>query len=576
MLDSEGMEPSKKSRGGLRGLFSSSSSSLNKEVRKSNNDSGNTTPQSHRFMLKRRSSRTTSPSPHSSTSSLGSIIKNNKLNGNISGFNGSQDLNERQSERVYQSDAPDGSYDGTEYDSTRSSRVVSYNNTIDTSNGSFNTNEGEVQDSKPQGGTRHVAPEHERSKEVHKKKKSHSRHLSHLSLKRFLKKFKNDSEDHKHKSKHLNILPHHSSALYKKYGTVGKLLGTGASGSVKLVTSKSDPSEIYAVKKFRARMPTENEHDYKVKVKNEFKIGQHLLHENLIHTIELIKESEVGLTEYYIVMEFCPYDFFNLVMSGLMTQEESACYFKQIINGAAYFQESGLAHRDLKLDNCVVTIDGILKLIDFGSAVQFRKEKINETPSDDDIDEKFRLVRARGVVGSDPYLAPEVFEPTNIGYDPRPVDVWSIAIMYCCMILKRFPWKIPKVSDPSYKSFLIESNEADTDKLAGDLNANLHVSSSGETEKKHVTGPQRLLRLLPRQSRFLIEKMLTIDPTKRYTMNDVINDDFYLSIASCRTLEDGSVHKPENHTHHLVTEEELQKINMEKERHKKLKDAGVA
>ena len=51
----------------------------------------------------------------------------------------------------------------------------------------------------------------------------------------------------------------------------------------------------------------------------------------------------------------------------------------------------------------------------------------------------YKLIRARGVVGSDPYLSPEVFEPLGMGYDPRGADVWSIAIIYCCMILKRFP-----------------------------------------------------------------------------------------------------------------------------------------
>ena len=51
---------------------------------------------------------------------------------------------------------------------------------------------------------------------------------------------------------------------------------------------------------------------------------------------------------------------------------------------------------------------GILKLIDFGSAVHFRKEipKGYYITSDDImLAPNYKLIRARGVVGSDPYLS---------------------------------------------------------------------------------------------------------------------------------------------------------------------------
>lgn len=106
-------------------------------------------------------------------------------------------------------------------------------------------------------------------------------------------------------------------------------------------------------------------------------------------------------------MEYCPFDFFNLVMSGLMDTNEIFCYFKQIVDGVSFLHENGLAHRDLKLDNCVVNDHGILKLIDFGSAVQFRKEiKLLHRLSYcwRDIEKNNKLVRARGIVGSEPLL----------------------------------------------------------------------------------------------------------------------------------------------------------------------------
>ena len=126
-------------------------------------------------------------------------------------------------------------------------------------------------------------------------------------------------------------------------------------------------------------------------------------------------------------MEYCDFDLFAIVMSNKMSREEINCCFKQILAGVHYLHSMGLAHRDLKLDNCVIDKRGIVKIIDFGSAVVF-SYPFTKT-----------LIEAQGIVGSDPYLAPEVCVFNK--YDPRPVDVWSVAIIYCCMMLKKFPGK---------------------------------------------------------------------------------------------------------------------------------------
>jgi len=59
-------------------------------------------------------------------------------------------------------------------------------------------------------------------------------------------------------------------------------------------------------------------------------------------------------------------------MTGKMSKAEVTCCFLQILSGVTYLHSSGLAHRDLKLDNVVVSASGIMKIIDFGSAHVFR------------------------------------------------------------------------------------------------------------------------------------------------------------------------------------------------------------
>ncbi|CAE6459497.1 unnamed protein product [Rhizoctonia solani] len=225
--------------------------------------------------------------------------------------------------------------------------------------------------------------------------------------------------------------------LSKKYGKWGKVLGSGAGGTVRLIkASTKNGGAVYAVKEFRPRRQGETEREYQKKVTAEFCVGSTLKHINIIHTVDIV--SDHG--HYYEVMEYAPYDLFSVVMSGRMQRPEIYCVFRQICDAVDYLHGMGLAHRDLKLDNCVMTTDNIVKLIDFGTATVFHYPGRS-------------LTLASGVVGSDPYLAPEVLHAPN--YDPRKTDVWSIAIIFMCMTLRRFPWKIPDPKvDPSYKAFV--------------------------------------------------------------------------------------------------------------------------
>ena len=114
-------------------------------------------------------------------------------------------------------------------------------------------------------------------------------------------------------------------------------------------------------------------------------------------------------------------------MTGKMTEEEIGCCFKQICAGTRYLHEMGVAHRDLKLDNCCVNEFGIIKIIDFGCAVVF-KYPLELDPIEATGNHPTNGQLTSGIVGSDPYLAPEVC--TDIRYLPAPADIWSLAIIY--------------------------------------------------------------------------------------------------------------------------------------------------
>ncbi|ODO10453.1 hypothetical protein I350_01048 [Cryptococcus amylolentus CBS 6273] len=225
--------------------------------------------------------------------------------------------------------------------------------------------------------------------------------------------------------------------LSKKYGKWGKVLGSGAGGTVRLIKGNTkNGNTVYAVKEFRPRRQGESEKEYQRKVTAEFCVGVTLRHINVIETVDIVNDHG----HFYEIMEYAPYDLFSVVMSGKMSRPEIYCVFRQIVDGVNYLHSMGLAHRDLKLDNCVMTTENTVKLIDFGTATVFHYPGKHQIP-------------ATGVVGSDPYLAPEVLSKDH--YDPRLTDVWSVAIIFMCMVLRRFPWKIPDYkTDMSYKLYV--------------------------------------------------------------------------------------------------------------------------
>lgn len=388
--------------------------------------------------------------------------------------------------------------------------------------------------------------------------------------------------------------------LQTKYGKFGKVLGSGAGGSVRLMKRSSD-GVTFAVKQFRDRHSHETEREYSKKVTAEFCIGSTLHHGNIIETLDIVHEKG----HWYEVMEYAPFDLFAIVMTGKMSREEVYCSFLQIVSGVKFLHSMGLAHRDLKLDNVVVNEHGIMKIIDFGSASVFRY------PFENDI------VLATGIVGSDPYLAPEVYDTSK--YDPRPTDIWSLAIIFACMSLRRFPWKAPRLTDNSYKLFVspptpgtppaegglktssegqskstLESTPAadESRRIPAPSTGSMSRRNSDEGSNKHhhhhhhprenapqtaqtstsesvssaaaasrsdaptvkheiIRGPWRLLRLLPRETRAIMGKMLEIQPSNRATLDEMTADPWIMNTPVCSQTEDGRVIRARGHEHTL-------------------------
>lgn len=76
-------------------------------------------------------------------------------------------------------------------------------------------------------------------------------------------------------------------------------------------------------------------------------------------------------------------------------------------------------------------------------------------------------------------------------------------------------------------------------------------TASDPNNQPTIKGPLRLLRLLPRETRHIIGRMLELDPRKRADMDEVLQDPWVQNSLVCRQEENGVVIKAPNHTHAL-------------------------
>lgn len=76
-------------------------------------------------------------------------------------------------------------------------------------------------------------------------------------------------------------------------------------------------------------------------------------------------------------------------------------------------------------------------------------------------------------------------------------------------------------------------------------------SEGANVKPEVIKGPWRLLRLLPRESRHIIGRMLEIDPKGRATIEEMLEDPWVATTPVCQQLEGGEVIKAPGHTHTL-------------------------
>ena len=210
-------------------------------------------------------------------------------------------------------------------------------------------------------------------------------------------------------------------------------------------------------------------------IKEEIAIMKKLDHNNLVSLIEVLDDPQED--SLYMVLEMCkkgvamkvgleeraePYD-----------DETCRCWFRDMILGIEYLHAQGIIHRDIKPDNCLITEDDVLKIVDFGVSEMF--EKTSE------------MATAKSA-GSPAFMPPELCVAKHGQVSGRAADIWSMGVTLYCLRYGRIPFEKESMLE------LYDSIRSD------------HLQLENENDRNFED---------------LITRMLEKDPEKRITMEEI-------------------------------------------------------
>ena len=153
------------------------------------------------------------------------------------------------------------------------------------------------------------------------------------------------------------------------------------------------------------------------------------------HIVKLYDVKDDG-DAIVAIMEFAAGgELFSLLSSSgpSFSLAHAKTYTVQLLLAVHALHTLDIVHRDISLENILLTRDHSLRLCDFGLA--------REVPRGERLEEKVAVGKTR-------YMSPEVF--SCIAYDPRLSDVWSVGVCLFVMCMKNFPWNFPHSSDPLF------------------------------------------------------------------------------------------------------------------------------
>ncbi|WP_405432499.1 serine/threonine-protein kinase [Streptomyces anulatus] len=145
-------------------------------------------------------------------------------------------------------------------------------------------------------------------------------------------------------------------------------------------------------------------------------------HQNVVTVHDQVETDN----QVWIVMKLLEAKSLGDLLSGegVLAVPRAATIGLQVVQGLRAVHAASVVHRDVKPGNVLVRDDGLAILVDFGIATFEGADRVTRTGS---------------VIGTPPYLAPELFAPASPGPTPAS-DLWALGVTLYEMVEGRVPF----------------------------------------------------------------------------------------------------------------------------------------
>ncbi|KAL6942137.1 mitogen-activated protein kinase smk1 [Hanseniaspora vineae] len=248
-------------------------------------------------------------------------------------------------------------------------------------------------------------------------------------------------------------------------------------------------------------------------------------HKNIIGLVDLELVTEKPYDGLYCFQELIEYDLARVIHSSVQFSEfHIQSFLYQILCGVKYMHSADVIHRDLKPGNILCTIQGTLKICDFGLARGISSPLLAQIST-----ETGRPYHITSYVATRWYRAPELIL-TRTNYS-KAIDIWA-----CGCILAEFYGRKPVFIGNDHMHQVAEIVKILGTPSENDLikyGSRVAWELFGPPKRQHTKVPwSHIYPFASNNGLDLLEKLVLWDPEARLTVEQALEHPFFKNVKN--------------------------------------------